>query len=140
RLVDVVARTMGDVFPEIRAKQNAIKETIRREEEAFNTTLDKGIEQFYASLVQTLGDQLMIYTSSQPIRYDVIYKDMNYGRIGPESNVYYTIHADGDFETFFKKFNVPIPPFPGSAAFKLYDTYGFPLDLTELMARERGLT
>src|SRR5437899_9499739 len=85
KLADVVARTMGDVFPEIRAKQSRNKETIEREEEAFNRTLDKGIELFERDVARGLS----------------------------------TIS--------------------GAIAFKLYDTYGFPLDLTELMARERGL-
>ena len=46
KLVDVVAMKMGDVFPEVRTQQSKIKETIRREEEAFNKTLDRGIELF----------------------------------------------------------------------------------------------
>src|SRR6266704_4101249 len=46
KLVDVPAKTMGDVFPEVRSKQRAIQETIRREEESFNRTLDQGIAVF----------------------------------------------------------------------------------------------
>src|SRR6266446_5954530 len=88
KLVEVVAQTMGDVFPEVRAKQEANEETIRREEETFNKTLDKGTELFEREVACA------------------------------ESRA----QISGEF------------------AFKLYDTYGFPLDLTELMARERGLT
>jgi alanyl-tRNA synthetase len=85
KLVDVVAKTMGDVFREIRAKQKTIKDVIRREEGAFNKTLDKGIELFEREV------------------------------------------ACG------------VSTISGAFAFRLYDEQGFPLDLTELMARERGL-
>jgi len=86
KLTDVLAETMGDVFPEIRSRKKYVQEVIQREEEAFNKTLDRGIELFNAEVAEV------------------------------------TKQITGDF------------------AFKLYDTYGFPLDLTELMARERGLT
>jgi len=87
KLVDVVVQTMSGVFPEIRAKQISVKETVRREEKAFGRTLDKGIELFEREITQ-----------------------------------------------------IPDRTISGEFAFRLYDTYGFPLDLTELMARERGLS
>lgn len=87
KLVHVLSETMGQVFPAIREMREHVEEVIQREEEAFNKTLDRGIELFRQET-----DGL---------------------RVGQLS---------GDF------------------AFKLYDTYGFPLDLTELMARERGVT
>src|SRR5438105_2493835 len=86
KLVEVVVKTMGGVFPEVRVKQKTIEETIRREEESFNKTLDKGIELFEAEIGRDV------------------------------SNI------------------------SGPFAFRLYDEQGFPLDLTELMAREHGAT
>jgi alanyl-tRNA synthetase len=83
KLVDVLARTMGGVFPELRARQKHIEQVLRIEEESFNRTLDKGIAMFNEEA------------------------------------------AKGDIS--------------GEFAFKLYDEQGFPLDLTELMARERGI-
>ena len=94
RLVDVLAETMGDVFPEIRTRKSFIQETIRVEEEAFNRTLDRGISLF--------NDEIQRLSQAQ---------------IGP----------------------VTSQVISGPFAFQLYDTFGFPADLTQLMAREIGM-
>ena len=101
KLVDVVAETMGDVFPEIRARKKQVQETIRTEEEAFNKTIDEGIRFFntYADLA--------------------IKARTNTGSLLHDPARYYE--------------------FKGPWVFELYSTYGFPPDLTELMAREAGL-
>ncbi len=123
KLVDVLADTMGDVFPEIRAKKKIVQETIQREEEAFNKTLDKGIDLFEAFI-----SQKSIYNPN-------LAKAANLGdRNRP------TLLSLDDSETLASVRNLSNFDLPDVFVFKLYDTYGFPLDLTELMARERGLT
>ncbi len=100
KLVDVLAATMGEVFPEIRTRKQHVKDVLKLEEESFNKTLDRGINLF-----------------------------ADYAR--REEQVQQLRDAVG---------NPAVKPITGAFVFELYDTYGFPLDLTELMARERGLT
>ena len=89
QLVDVLADSMGDVFPEIIEKKDHIKRVIQGEEVSFNHTLDRGIELF-ESISQKLRSE-----GSNTIQ--------------------------------------------GEDVFKLYDTFGFPVDLTMVMANEAGL-
>ena len=90
KLVANVAASMGDAFPEIRARQPFVEKIIKTEEENFNNTLDRGIDVFE----------------------DIAKK----------------LEKNG------------IKQIPGEEVFKLYDTYGFPVDLTRVIANERGFT
>ena len=36
--------------------------------------------------------------------------------------------------------HIPVGTFPGKTAFRLYDTFGFPIEMTEELAREKGYT
>jgi alanyl-tRNA synthetase len=114
KLVDVVANTMGEVFPEVRAEPSKIKETLRREEEAFNKTLDRGIELF---------EEVVEAFERQP----------------REQGISVIRRGKATVDSFTENGKI-IGYLTGAFAFRLYDEQGFPLDLTELMARERGLT
>jgi alanyl-tRNA synthetase len=184
KLVDVLARTMGDVFPEIRTKQQQVKEVLKLEEEAFNRTLDTGIQLFArgADFLDLLNTVLPLI--AEDFGHGPYQTGLNWFREGsgeaflkriPELAEFFVGDGRrlgfGDFGPFVQnatkfaelgtlenhdsiEFDLArvqlrdaLPrvrqnskTLPAAAAFLLYDTYGFPLDLTELMARERGLT
>jgi len=122
KLVGVLAETMGHVFPEILEKQRHVEEVIRVEEEAFNKTLDRGIELF---------EESMALLSDAYLR-----RDQGGGTLAKDAD---DALALGRIEITRDADGKEVKMLHGEVAFKLYDTYGFPLDLTELMARERGL-
>ena len=84
-LVDVVVNNYGDIYPELIENKAKIVDVIKKEEERFSQTLEKG---------QVILDDLIS-----------IGKDIS-----------------------------------GEDAFKLYDTYGFPLELTVEIAEEKGIS
>jgi alanyl-tRNA synthetase len=128
QLVDVVAKAMGDVFPEIRAKEKTIKDVIRREEGAFNKTLDKGITMFEGA-VQTIESALA--------QMDPVPGEFRVSEFSAARETWRDRRAIGVVRRL--EDGTVIKEISGHFAFRLYDEQGFPLDLTELMARERGL-
>ncbi len=84
KLVDTVIENYGEAYPDLVKNKAKIIDTIKREEERFNKTLDRG----YKLLEEFIANK----------------KDID-----------------------------------GESAFRLYDTFGFPLELTKEIAEENGL-
>ena len=88
KLVATLVDLMGNAYPELKDQQALVERTLKKEEEQFLNTLDRGLALLEQELLK-LGDSKVI---------------------------------------------------PGAVAFKLYDTYGFPADLTNDVVRDHGYT
>ncbi|VAW71454.1 Alanyl-tRNA synthetase [hydrothermal vent metagenome] len=87
KLVKPLVEQMGRAYPELKDAQSTIEKELKREEQRFAETLDKGMKILEEGIGGIKNKQI-----------------------------------------------------PGDMVFKLYDTYGFPVDLTADIARERQLT
>jgi len=87
--VDKVVEVMGQAYPELARERELVKRVVKKEEERFSRTLEKGL-----NILQELIEELK---------------------------------AKGE------------KVIPGEEVFKLYDTFGFPLDLILEVANDEGL-
>ena len=86
KMVPTLIEEMSDSYPELKAAEPLITETLKTEEEKFSSLLNRGIE--------------------------ILNQNLN---------------------------KVKNNSFPGEVAFKLYDTYGFPLDLTADILKNKNI-
>ncbi|HKP96159.1 MAG TPA: alanine--tRNA ligase [Fibrobacteria bacterium] len=91
KLVETLAGTMGEAYPELAQRRSYIEQVIRAEEERFMRTLDQGLDRFAKMAAEVKAKQKR-------------------------------------------------PDIGGAEVFLLYDTYGFPTDLTRVLAEEQGLS
>jgi alanyl-tRNA synthetase len=104
-LVETLVAEMGGVFPELKNRQDVVRQTLENEEASFNQTLDRGLKRL----------EVMILEHSENWH---------------DANAVNHLFATG----FGAK------ELPGEYVFELYDTFGFPKDLTDLVLAERGWT
>lgn len=129
QLVTPVVESLGFVFPEVAERQDIIRRVIKSEEESFGRTIDRGLKMFteIAEVVSVSDGNAVKLTHTKTTE-----KRSNTWRVDGAQSSTHSVTS----ETKPLVANVV----PGFAAFELYDTYGFPLDMTQLLATERGLT
>ncbi|MEK6747285.1 MAG: alanine--tRNA ligase [Pseudomonadota bacterium] len=109
KLVPALITEMGAQYPELSRAEATITENLRAEEERFKQTLERGLK--------LLDDEL----SSCGLQ------SSSTGSRATEKDPAQPKGSQDDVK------------FSGEIAFKLYDTYGFPLDLTQDILRTKGL-
>ena len=155
-LVPALAVEMGDAYPELRREEKRALEVLKQEEEGFFRTIANGMEILDLALdfeqvkksepglklegLVTRGDGIQFHSlmdDRSMLKKAVVVVDlipseavaMRYAKAIPELK---------QIDFLIRDWHGLV--FPGNAAFKLHDTFGFPVDLTADICRERGVT
>lgn len=142
-LVPSVVDRMGDFYPELRRDADRVREIIRGEEESFNRTLNRGIILFDEACVRAFQSaRLSPHLQASGARLEAQRDDDGWALMirSKDSGELVDAAKLRDVTTVWTDTRFgPTRGLSAEDAFKLYDTYGFPVDLTNLMAEERGL-
>ena len=115
QLLPLLSKQFETVFPELKAQLDFVSKVVKEEEDAFLRTLDKGLL-LLSSIIKAAKQDAINFNEDISLKKEI--GELGHIAFGSEDSI--TIS--------------------GNVCFKLYDTYGFPIDLTRLIAQENNLS
>ncbi len=134
RVIEAVRETMAGQFPELDRNLDYVERVVRAEEESFLETLGTGLQYFetIAPYIREFASESDHQETRARLQKDRIAMDLLSKAYTDERDPQAIVEA---FAGIAEK-----QLLSGEIGFLLHDTYGFPVDLTELMAREEDLS
>jgi alanyl-tRNA synthetase len=160
KMVPLLAEQFKGIFDQLYSQRDFVQKVVLEEEVSFLRTLDKGIQLIDRSInylntikdflnknkgknwggtniheISSDGDNIVVKSLANHIASEIPQPVIGFSRY----ELFPKISRIKDYnEAFNKLYDLTASALSGRVAFTLYDTYGFPVDLTELMAREQG--
>ncbi len=161
-IAEVIIKQYEEVYPELLRNKDRIMEQLQLEEDRFQRTLKQGMKEFeklfgnidrvagaFADMHEAFDRSLLASDISDKLKQaDEMAKNVG-STLRPTPEMQETIEDLNQFRSAvqtilnlrekFKSLADKHRLIDGRSAFKLYDTYGFPIEITQEMAKEKGL-
>jgi len=145
-IAKVIINQYKDVYPELQRNEAFVLEQLALEETRFAKTLRQGEKEFdkiYNNVVNTRNTLEAILAADNKVALAQEYAQVKKLRPSPDMMPIIEAAKAGDEVALIEAVNARIATLSvmdGRSAFKLYDTYGFPIEMTIELATEKGLT
>ena len=145
-IAKVIVNQYRDVYPELERNAAFVLEQLQLEEARFARTLKQGEKEFekvYANVCATrdLLNQILAAEDKAALAAELAKTK----KLRPSPDMMPIIEAANAgaaaaLETAIQARLASLSTLDGRSAFKLYDTYGFPIEMTKELAAEKGMT
>ena len=152
-IAEVICNQYKDVYPELEEHRSFVLEQLLLEEQRFQKTLKQGMKEFEKVLSSISATRGLIQNAADALRAGSpeaknaaetaaakLRPTPEMQEIIAELKAYVSGQSDSEILLdHLQKILEKLDTMDGRSAFKLYDTYGFPIEMTMELAAEHGL-